>query len=114
MPVIEIGVNVPGQGQAAEILTAVVDSGSDGTLIPIDILEKIKARYVGDGRIRGILGNSQPVQIYLISLHVGSHLIPAARVVAVSEGDETLLGRNVLNELVITLNGPASVTEVPA
>jgi len=114
IPIVEIGVTTPGDSQSQRWLTALIDSGSDGTLIPIDILEEIGARYVREARIRGIFGDSEPVDIYLVSLHLGPHTIQAARVVAAPEGAEAILGRNVLNHLVITLNGLASVTEIPA
>ncbi len=114
MPVVEIGVSIPGNPQTEKLLTALIDSGSDGTLIPTDILEEIGARYVRAGQIRGILGDSLPVDIYLVSLRIGSHTIHAVRVVAASEDAEIILGRNVLNHLVVTLNGLASVTEIPA
>jgi predicted aspartyl protease len=113
MPVIEVGLNVPGRSQAEKLLAALIDSGSDGTLIPIDVLEEVGARHVGNARIRGILGDSQPVDIFLASLRIGSHLVRAARIVATPEGsEEIILGRNVLNHLIITLNGPASTTEI--
>lgn len=38
---------------------ALMDSGADGTLVPIDLLEQVGARQVGTARIRGILGQSQ-------------------------------------------------------
>ena len=114
MPVVEIGLSVPKRSQAEKLLIALIDSGSDGTLVPIDILEEVGARYVGDARIRGILGDSQSVDIYLASLRLGSHSVHAVRVVGAPEDTEVILGRNVLNHLVITLDGLASVTEIPA
>jgi predicted aspartyl protease len=115
MPVVEISLSKPGNNEAKELLTALIDSGcSDGTLIPIDVLEEVGARHVGEARLRGILGNRRSVDVYLVSLRIGPNPVHAARAVAVPEGDEIILGRNVLNHLVITLNGPASVIEIPA
>jgi hypothetical protein len=37
-----------------------------------------------------------------------------ARVDSGAEGDEIILGRTVLNQLVVTLNGPASTVEIAA
>lgn len=112
MPVIEVGLNVPGRDQAATQFVAMIDSGSDGTLVPIDVLEAVNARYVGDARMRGLLGDSQSVDIYLASLYIGSQIVHAVRVIAAPPDEEAILGRNVLNNLVITLNGPASTTEL--
>jgi predicted aspartyl protease len=96
------------------MVTAVVDSGADGTLLPIDVLEAVGAAYVGEGVIRGISGTGQRVSMYLTSLHVGSRALHAMRVVAVPEGSEAILGRNALQFLVVTLNGPAATTEIGA
>jgi hypothetical protein len=52
--------------------------------------------------------------MYLTSLHVGSRALHAMRVVAVPEGSEAILGRNALQFLVVTLNGPAATTEIGA
>ena len=112
MPVVDLGVSRPGSRGPGQTVTAVVDSGADGTLLPIDVLEVVGAGYVGEGVIRGISGGRQPVSIYLASLHIGSHALHAIRVVAVPEGSEAILGRNVLQYLVVTLNGPAAVTEI--
>ena len=93
---------------------ALVDSGADGTLVPVDLLDEIGARLVGAARIKGILGDSQVADIYLVSLRVGPHLLSTLRVVAAAEGDEIILGRNVLSQLVVTLNGLASAVKISA
>jgi len=112
MPVVELGVSRPGVQQPSQVVTAVVDSGADGTLLPINVLEAVQAGYVGEAVIRGISGNRRGVSVYLATLYVGPHVLNAVRVVAVQEGSEAILGRNVLQFLVVTLNGPAATTEV--
>lgn len=114
MPVVDLGVSRPGARQPIQVVTAVVDSGADGTLVPIDVLEAVSAGYVGEAVIRGISGSRQGVSMYLATLHVGSHVLKAVRVVAIPEGGEAILGRNVLQFLVVTLNGPAAMTEISA
>lgn len=59
-------------------------------------------------------GSSQLVNVYLVSLRMGTCLVHGLRVVAVPEQAELILGRNALNHLVVTLNGPASMTEISA
>ena len=112
MPVVDLNVSRPGSRRSDQIVTAVVDSGADGTLLPIDVLEAVGAGYVGEAVIRGISGSRQQVSMYLVSLHVGAHALQAIRVVAAPEGSEAILGRNALQYLVVTLNGPAAVTEI--
>jgi len=114
MPVIEVGLGKGGQREPGLLRIALVDSGADGTRVPVDLLDEIGARLVGAARIKGILGDSQVADIYLVSLRVGPHLLSTLRVVAAAEGDEIILGRNVLNQLVVTLNGLASAVEISA
>lgn len=114
MPVVEVGLGKGGEPKPDESRFALVDSGADGTLVPVDLLEEIGARQVGTARIRSILGDSQVADIFFVSLQVGPHLLGAVRVIAGAEGDEIILGRNVLNQLVVTLNGLASTVEIPA
>jgi len=114
MPVIEVGLGKGGQPEPGRLSLALVDSGADGTLVPVDLLEEVGARLVGTARIRSIFGDSQAADIHLGSLQIGPHWLGAVRVVAGAEGDEIILGRNVLNQLVVTLNGPASTVETAA
>lgn len=113
MPVVEVGLSIVGQSEAQQSLLALVDSGSDGTLLPLDILEAVGARYVGEAQIRGITGDTQFVDVYIANLHTGSHTLRAVRLVGIA-GEEAILGRNVLNQLTITLDGVAGVTEIRA
>ena len=109
-PVIEVA--APGMRHTTERIVALVDSGSDGTIIPVDLLERINARCVGDARMVGIVGGSFVVDIYLATLIIGAHTMSAVRVVAALEGAEAIIGRNVLNRLVVTLDGLAGMTEI--
>ncbi len=58
MPVVDVELGAPGRAPLPHPLSALVDSGSDGTLIPIDVLEKAGARCVGEARLRGMNGKS--------------------------------------------------------
>lgn len=114
MPVVEVTLSKSGSGIAERLYLALLDSGADGTLVPVNLLEEINARQVGTARIRGVLGESQVADVFVVSLRIGPHLLGAVRVIAGAEGDEIILGRNVLNQLVVTLNGLASTVEIPA
>lgn len=113
MPAVEVTLRKSGTAVSNTVHLALIDSGADGTLVPIDLLEQVGARQVGTARIRGILGQSQQVDVFLASLQIGPHVLGAVRVIAGAEGDEIILGRNVLNHLVVTLNGLASTVEIP-
>jgi len=112
MPVVDVTITTPEQRQQPITITALIDSGADGSLIPINILEQVDARYVDKVRIRGVLGHSQMVDVYLVTLQIGENWIHSVRVIAVESKAEAVLGRNVLNHLVITLDGLAGITEI--
>lgn len=67
MPIVELGISLPKRSQADVTITALLDSGSDGTMLPVDLLDQIGAKPVGQGQIRGILGHSRPIELYLIN-----------------------------------------------
>lgn len=90
MPIVTIELSAPGRAPLGRPLAALVESGSDGTLIPIDVLEEAGTRYVGEARLRAITGESQLVDVYLASIRVGPHLVRGVRVVAASEQSENL------------------------
>ena len=112
MPVLDVGVSRPGLSAPSATVEAVVDTGADGTLIPRDILEHVDATFVDRAYLRGITGERRPVDLYLVTLHLGPLRIAGVRAVALSPGDTSILGRDVLNQLDITLSGIAGVTEV--
>ena len=112
MPVVEVELSTPGHDEPAITAMALVDSGSDGTMLPVQALTTIGARYVGQARIRSVLGDSQLINLYLVSLRIADHHLNAVQVIANSETEELILGRDVLNQLVVTLNGLASTTEI--
>lgn len=113
MPVVEIG--VLGRNNSPEVkLTALVDSGADALMLPINVLQKVGARFLEEMLMRGVIGHGQNVSVYLVNIRIGSHSVPNVKVVAMENTDEVIVGRSVLNQLIITLNGLAEVAEISA
>lgn len=111
-PAVEIEINGYQESSVPFTLPALVDSGADGTMILVDALQEIKAAYEDSVQMYGITGGASTVDRYLISVRIGPHLIRAIHAIAGPTNSEAILGRDVLNELVVTLNGPAFVTEI--
>ena len=107
-PVIKMSV----QARSSVEVIALVDSGADATIIPMNLLRKIGATYVKAQQMRGIIGRSQEVDLYLVTIQISVHRLPGIRVIAANPGTEVILGRDVLNHLIVTLNGLAGVTEI--
>ena len=76
-------------------------------ILPIPLLESAGARYVEQRQMRGITGPSVLVRLYLVSIHIAGEAIHGLRVVGLTNGTDALIGRDVLNQLRLTLDGPA-------
>lgn len=110
--VIELAMSLPGRLQPKVSTAMLVDSGADKTMIAIDILQSINAKPIDHIRVRSLFGASRSTELYVVDLHLGVHHIRAVEVAALPAGEENIMGRDVLNQLVVTLHGLAGVTEV--
>jgi len=81
-------------------------------MLPLNILEAIGAVYEASFWLRGTTGSRQRVDSYTVSIHIETETVHAISAVAMPVGSEPLIGRDVLNQLVITLHGIAGVTEL--
>ena len=95
-----------------ETIVALLDTGADGTLIPLDILRKVRARPRGSRILRGVTGDRKKINLYLVIIEIGEHTIQGIDAVALPIGSEAIIGRDVLNQLVITLNGPGETVDI--
>ena len=91
-------------------LVALIDTGADATLIPAPHLRGIGARRVFEVGLRSQWGERRVVYLYLVDVHISGVTLPGVYVVGDEKGDEVILGRDVLNRLRITLDGPALLT----
>ncbi len=106
-PVVPIGLSPSGELDARRQVAALLDSGADATMIPVDILTSAGARFVEQRQMRGIVGEAVRVNLYLTAVHVGNHTIHGIRAIGMASGSESIIGRDVLNQLEINLNGLA-------
>ena len=91
---------------------ALLDTGSDGSLVPIAYLQQIFAPALTDTRICSHWGEWRSVQLFVVDLELDGLILPGVFVVGDEQGDEIVLGRNVLNKLRLLLDGPANLTEM--
>jgi predicted aspartyl protease len=109
-PVVEIEIGVTRTEPRVTVL-ALVDSGADGTIIPIHYLQQIGALPVGRKWMRGVRGAYDQVKLYNVFIQLGNYSLYAS-VVGDEVNDEAMIGRDVLNQFIVTLNGLASVVEI--
>lgn len=111
-PFIPIAIDGYDPAKPPIIVSAFVDSGADGTMLPKDILRAVGAEYEDTVRLRGAAGGVQRLDRYTVRIQIESETVHAVSAVATASGSEALIGRDVLNHLAVTLNGPAGVTEM--
>lgn len=109
---IKISANAASGSIKETTLSALIDSGADATMLPEDLLIQLGAQRLDRRRSRGIYGEARIVNIYLVDIQIGTLTIPSIKTVGVSTADEPLIGRDVLNQLIVTLDGIGGVTEI--
>lgn len=62
--------------------------------------------------MRSQWGERRTVDVYLLDVGIGDIRLPLIEGVADERGSEVILGRNVLNKLIVTLNGPKQELEI--
>lgn len=106
-PAVVIGLSPSGGDVPRQQLVALVDSGADASMLPTDVLTAAGARIIEQRQMRGVVGSAVTVNLYLTAVHIGNHTIHGIRAVGIAAGGEAIIGRDVLNQLEIILNGPA-------
>lgn len=89
-----------------------VDSGADATILPVRLLNAIGADYKETVWMSGTAGGRIEVDLYLASVRIGPITTNGVHVIATADANEAIIGRDVLNQLVVTLNGHTQVIEV--
>jgi predicted aspartyl protease len=110
--IVQIVLHNPEEGLSIAVNNALVDTGADTTLVPIGYLQQIQAPVLKRTRIRSHWGEWRSVALFLIDIELENRRLPSVIVVADEQGDEIILGRNVLNKLRIFLNGPDNFVEI--
>jgi len=111
MPVVEIKI---ARSLTVPILTlqAMIDSGADGSIIPVRYLQQINARKENSLWIRTVTGKRSIADMYSVAMQFGPFEFRDLLVVGGSQEGEIIIGRDILNQFIITLNGLANVVEI--
>ena len=113
IPALEIGLQVPDNGHSVGDVVAVLDTGADITMVPLALLEQINAPELDEVRLRSHWGEQTLFTTYLISIQLGVETLPGVEVVGDPYSQqEVLLGRDVLNKLLLLIDGPQQRTDL--
>ena len=118
-PILDIQFSPPGESASMGSVPALVDTGSDFTLVPLSYLLRMDAPEARAAFLRGLWSEQRPVTVYLVDLHLENRVLPDIEVVGIEdesseteEESEIILGRNVLNRLILLLDGPSEYAEI--
>lgn len=111
MPVIEIEIRRR-VGQTPITLKAMVDSGADATMIPLRFLRQLQVRKGQTKWLAGIAGGRYEVDMYTVAVQIGEQPAHYIDVVGTERRDEVVVGRDLLNDYVVTLNAPGHTVEL--
>ena len=81
-----------------------LDTGAAMTVIPKNIVPALNLKQMGDVLCQGYDGVETLRPLYYVALEVTGYHIPMVEVTA-SPRQDVLLGRDVLNHFILTLNG---------
>jgi predicted aspartyl protease len=104
-PQIEVTIFLPAESRIAKV-TAVVDSGSGRTCVPKACLARLGEKLDHSFYMCiGAVGQPTRTPVYTVNLKIGKLVFEDVQVVAIDR-DYALIGRDILNNLRIDLDGP--------
>ena len=90
---------------------AKLDTGADLTAVPATVIEQLRLMPAGEIEVEGYDGRCTTIRAYDVNLEIDQLTITGLLVIGFAE-DYVLLGRDVLNQLRLLLDGPALTTEI--
>lgn len=108
-PVLTVRVAPPGGEGRGVLLQALVDTGADCTLVPPGTARALRLPPIDEIWIEGVGGDALRATVHAAELEFAGFRC-LARVAAF--GQEGILGRDVLNRVVLRLDGPGRTLSV--
>ncbi|MBU4266868.1 MAG: hypothetical protein L6243_07140 [Candidatus Altiarchaeales archaeon] len=110
-PVINITITVPDSSTSRDI-SGLIDTGGDGTLIPMSIIDDLNLQPVGEWDILDFEGTYVGTKTtYSANISLGDINFDLIAV-APFEDEEAMIGRDIINELTILLKGKEQIFEI--
>jgi hypothetical protein len=110
-PMLEVTFVSAAENRRVGPLAGIVDSGADGTLVPLRYLTEIQAPPTSEMYLRSQWGERRRAWLYLVDVQVDELVLPGIEVVGDELSDALVLGRDVLNRFRIVLDGPQETIE---
>ena len=111
-PRLQIRLGVPDESLKVGPLTAFLDSGADTTLVPLRYIRRLPVSVDNLRQLRSQWGESRVVEVYRLDVGIGDIRLPAVQIVADKQGNEIIVGRNILNLLRVFMDGPKQIVDI--
>jgi predicted aspartyl protease len=105
-PTVDIRLAVPEGSFVVGPVPAFVDTGADATILPYAHMRRLSVPMDNRKFLRSAWGERRVVDVYVLDVGIEEVRLPLVEIVADEQGDEVILGRNVLNRLTVLLDGP--------
>jgi hypothetical protein len=105
-PQIEMRLAIPDESFSVGPLIGFMDTGADATIVPLRYPLPKRIQAAGMKYLRSQWGERRTVAIYWLDVGIGDYRFPNVEIVADNQGDEVIVGRNVLNLLRVLMDGP--------
>ncbi|MBI4739574.1 MAG: retropepsin-like domain-containing protein [Chloroflexi bacterium] len=104
-PCLDILVSHPEIAETSRTFSFQLDTGSDITVLPLNIVSELALPRAGEILVEGYDANQDQATIYFATLSIKNFVFRRVSILAIDRS-QGLLGRDVLNLLVTNLNGP--------
>lgn len=111
-PQVEIWLGPPDSAFRLGPLQALIDTGSDATVVPYAMLRPLRLQVDDRKYLRSPWGDRHIVDIFMMDIGIAGLRLPIVEIVADTIGNEVIVGRNVLNMLRVMLDGPKQMLEI--
>lgn len=102
-PIVDVKVFRP-NARTHEVGMGKLDTGADMTVIPVSWVRRLRLLPSGVVTVTGYDASSAKREIYPVRIELGRFQFPSLEVLA-SNREDALIGRDILNELNVSLNG---------
>lgn len=109
--VISVALQNPSAPNRKTALHGIIDTGADVTAIPASLIHRLGLRVRSSIRLSGVERQTIRYPTYLINLELADTRIERRAVIAWN-GDEVILGRDVLSEFVFVYDGKTRQFEI--
>lgn len=111
-PFVHLLLRNPADGSELLAVPAQIDTAADLTVLPQSLVKNLGLAQIGTMLIGGLGGITYTLPTYVVLVGIHDLATKPIKVVASADEDWPLLGRDLLNSVRLTLDGPQSVLEI--